>query len=267
MPGNGTWERLGCTNKQSWGWSCCLLLLGSPRNHSLPAEASRSHITPWANKASPDLVSITCLKSPPYTPPHYLCSQDTSLLVAPPTFLSTACLRAFATAVPSALDIWWIAPQPASQHLCRQTVLDHWLEQHPLPLAPPWLWLLAHTPCRHGSYAFACCLFLPWSRIHLQCRGPRFDSWARKIRWKRNRLPTPVFLGFPYGSAGKESACNAGHLGSIPGLGRSPREGKGYPLHYSGLQNSMDCIVHGVTKSQTQLSDFHFHFLFNVTLH
>ena len=75
MPGNGTWERLGCTNKQSWGWSCCLLLLGSPRNHSLPAEASRSHITPWANKASPDLVSITCLKSPPYTPPHYLCSQ------------------------------------------------------------------------------------------------------------------------------------------------------------------------------------------------
>ena len=51
---------------------------------------------------------------------------------------------------------------------------------------------------------------------------------------------------FPYGSAGKESTCNAGDLGSIPGLGRSPGEGKGYPLQYSGLENSMDCIVHGV---------------------
>ena len=47
-------------------------------------------------------------------------------------------------------------------------------------------------------------------------------------------------------------------LGSIAGLGRSPGEGKGYPLQYSGLENSMDCIVHGVTKSQTQLSNFHF---------
>ena len=66
-------------------------------------------------------------------------------------------------------------------------------------------------------------------------------------------------LGFPCGSAGKESIHNAGDLGSIPGLGRSPGEGKGYPLQYSGLENSMDRIVHEVTKSQTQLSDFHFH--------
>ena len=65
-----------------------------------------------------------------------------------------------------------------------------------------------------------------------------------------DRLPTPVFLGFPGGSAGKESTCNAGDLGLIPGLGSSPGEGKGYPLQYSGLENSMDCIVHGVTKSQ-----------------
>ena len=63
--------------------------------------------------------------------------------------------------------------------------------------------------------------------------------------------------GFPGGSAGKESACNAGDLGSIPGLGRSPGEGKGYPVQYSGLENSMDYIVHGVTKSRTRLSDFH----------
>ena len=70
-------------------------------------------------------------------------------------------------------------------------------------------------------------------------------------------LPTPVFLGFPCGSAGKESACKAGDLVLIPGLGRSPGEGKGYPLQYSSLENSMDCIVHGVAKSRTRLSDFH----------
>ena len=61
-----------------------------------------------------------------------------------------------------------------------------------------------------------------------------------------------------HGSAGKESAHDAGDLGSVPGLGRSPGEGKGYPLQYSGLENSMDCIVHGVAKSQTRLSNFHF---------
>ena len=54
-----------------------------------------------------------------------------------------------------------------------------------------------------------------------------------------------------------ESTCNVGDLGSIPGLGRSPGEGKGYPLQHSGLENSMDCIVHGVAKSRTGLSDFH----------
>ena len=74
---------------------------------------------------------------------------------------------------------------------------------------------------------------------------------------ERDRLPTPVFLGLPCGSTGKESACKAGDLGSVPGLGRSPGEGKGYPLQDSGLENSMDCIVHGVTKSRTRLSDFH----------
>ena len=87
-----------------------------------------------------------------------------------------------------------------------------------------------------------------------------FDPWVRKIHWRRDRPPTPVFLGFPGGSAGKESAHNAGDLGSVPGLGRSPGEGKGYPFQYSGLENSMDrgawwATVHGVTKSQTQLSD------------
>ena len=61
------------------------------------------------------------------------------------------------------------------------------------------------------------------------------------------------------GSAGKESACNAGDLGLIPVLGRSPGEGNGYPLQYSGLENSMDCMVHRVTKGRTRLIDCHFH--------
>ena len=86
-------------------------------------------------------------------------------------------------------------------------------------------------------------------RICLQCRRPQFDSWVGKSPWRRDSLP--VFLDFPGGSDGKESTCNVGDLGSIPGLGRSTGEGKGYPLQYSGLEKFMDCIVHAVAKSQT----------------
>ena len=86
----------------------------------------------------------------------------------------------------------------------------------------------------------------------------QLNSCVGKICWRRDRLPAPVFLGFPCGSAGKESAFNSGDLGLIPGLGRSPRGGSGYPLQYSGLENSMDCIVHGGHKSQTWLSHFYF---------
>ena len=64
-------------------------------------------------------------------------------------------------------------------------------------------------------------------------------SWVGRYCWRRDRLPTLVFLGFPDGSAGKESTYNAGDLGSIPGLGRSPGEGNGYPLQYSDLENSV----------------------------
>ena len=75
-----------------------------------------------------------------------------------------------------------------------------------------------------------------------------------EIFWK-NLQP---MKNFPHSSVGKESTCNVGDLGSIPGLGRFPGEGKTYPLQYSGLENSMDYTVHGVTKSRTQLSDFYF---------
>ena len=63
--------------------------------------------------------------------------------------------------------------------------------------------------------------------------------------------------GFRGHSAGKESACNKGNVGLIPGSGRYPGEGNGYPPQYSGMENSMDCIVDGVTKNWTQLSNFH----------
>ena len=129
--------------------------------------------------------------------------------------------------------------------------------------------------------------------VCLQCGRSGFDPWVGKIPWRRKWQPTPVLLpgkshvwrslvgyspwgckeldkieqlhfhfsldwGFPCGSAGKKSTCNVGDPGSTPGLGITPGEGKSYPLQYSGLENFMDCIVHGITKSQTQLSNFHF---------
>ena len=83
-------------------------------------------------------------------------------------------------------------------------------------------------------------------------------SWWRNTGGNILKEPTFLlfFLNFLCGSAGKESTCNVEDLGSIPGLERPPGEGKGYPLQYSGLENSMDYIVHGVTKSWIQLSNF-----------
>ena len=87
----------------------------------------------------------------------------------------------------------------------------------------------------------------------------RVDLLIRTTPWRRDRLPTPVFLGFPGGSNGKGSTCNVGDLGSIPGSGRSGG-GNGNPLRYSCLENSMDrgawwATVHEITKSQRGLSD------------
>ena len=96
-----------------------------------------------------------------------------------------------------------------------------------------------------------------WASLVAQLvKNPWFNCWVRKILWRRERLPTPVFLGFPGGSAGTESACDVGDLGSIPGLGRSPGGRKGYPLQYYGLEISMDCIVHEVIESDTTWATF-----------
>ena len=113
-----------------------------------------------------------------------------------------------------------------------------------------------------GTCESSCCTlglpwWLSWSRICLQCKRPRFSSWVGKIHWRRDKLPTPVYLGFPGGPAGKESTCSAGDLGLIPGLGRSPGEGKA--THSSILAWRIPYIVCGVAKSQTCLSNFDFH--------
>ena len=73
-------------------------------------------------------------------------------------------------------------------------------------------------------------------------------------------------MDFPGGSDTKESACKVGDLGLIPGSGRSPGERNSCPIQYSGLENSMDYIFHGVEKSQTQLSEFHFTSFVNINL-
>ena len=98
----------------------------------------------------------------------------------------------------------------------------------------------------------------PASLVALLVKNPPAvqDSWVRKFPWRRDRLPTPVFLCFPCGSNCKESPCNAGNLGLIPGLGRSPGGGHGNPLQCSCLENPMDrgAIVRGVAKSWVWLS-------------
>ena len=125
--------------------------------------------------------------------------------------------------------------------------------------------------CRRGSNnCYRLCKYIlldcPWHEsYHRLDWGNRW--WKLELRWWESNYAAlsqephtivSIFISSPCGSAGKECACNAGDLGSISGLGRSPGEGKGYPLQYSGLENPMDCIVHEVAKSRTQLSDFHF---------
>ena len=124
-------------------------------------------------------------------------------------------------------------------------------------------WYLSSCFQFFGYIYMYMCVYISWSRI-AKSHG---HVWVGKICWRRDILPIPVFLGFPCGSAGKESTCNAGDLGLIPRLGRCPGEGNSYPLQYLGLENSMDCIVHRVAKSRTQLSYFHFHSTVTGSLH
>ena len=118
---------------------------------------------------------------------------------------------------------------------------------------------------QHGYYKL---IFLEWVNqvfliVQLVKNPPAMQDIPVQLLSREDPLEkgldtTPVFLGFPWGSPDKEPICYSGDLGSIPGLGRSPGEGNGYPLQYSGLENSKDCIVHSVTKSRTRLNNFHF---------
>ena len=112
----------------------------------------------------------------------------------------------------------------------------------------------------------------PWDILLIYCNNQLENHITSLLRLASGVLSIPLMLCQKLsltlftlielcytGSAGKESACNVGDLGSNHGLGRYPGEGKGYPLLISGLENSIDSIAHGVAKSLTRLSDFHFH--------
>ena len=90
-----------------------------------------------------------------------------------------------------------------------------------------------------------------------QMQATLVDTWVRNICWGRDRLPTPVFLGSPGGSAAKDSACNVGDLGLIPGLGRSPGEGKGYPLQCLAWRIPWTLWGHKESDTTEQLSLTH----------
>ena len=98
----------------------------------------------------------------------------------------------------------------------------------------------------------------PLIGYHEQCCDEYlYEGFIVDICLHSGGVPRHEIADFLDSSVGKESACNVGDLGSIPGLGRSPGEGKGYLLQYSGLENSIDCIAHGVAKSRTRLSNFY----------
>ena len=120
------------------------------------------------------------------------------------------------------------------------------MEKHLLLTFVRWTSATWHSLSSHLDLVYVSFLPLPFSKFLCQ--------------------PLPFWLGFSGGSAGKESTRNVGDLGLTPGLRKSSGEGNGYPLQYSGLENSTGCIVHGVAKSQMQLSDFHFQEKRNLTV-
>ena len=112
------------------------------------------------------------------------------------------------------------------------------------------------------SVLYICVSFVAWTRGKKSlspCLSSRCSySFLHFAHELKHRIIVQLLLYWASLVAGKESLCNVGDLGSFPGLGRSPGEGKGYPLQYSGLENSMDYVVQGVAKSRTRVSDFHF---------
>ena len=147
-------------------------------------------------------------------------------------------------------------------------LLTPWTTAHQAPLSSTLSWnLLKLMTIELMMTSNLCCplLILPAifpsirvfsNELDLHVMWPKYWSFSLSISPSNEYSGLGFFLGmigwitFPCGSAGNESAFNGGDLDSIPGLGRCPREGKGYPLQYSGLENSMDCIVYGIAKNQ-----------------
>ena len=154
---------------------------------------------------------------------------------------------------------YWQWKKLVAWRLCLWTISTATKKKpHPAPSLGPLSLRSCHYPWYFCLWKSLINLTLVYfTSICLQCRRPQFISWVGKICGRRDRLPTPVFLGFPGGSAGKESTCNAGDLGLIPGLGRSPGGGHGNPLKYSCLENPRWTEEPGglQSKSRTQLSD------------
>jgi len=139
---------------------------------------------------------------------------------------------------------------------------------HSSQSASPGLWGALCGGSASGGILFRSCICFSLFQIHLQIvvntvslaclfiSGRSGSSSFFFLKYPRLFLDPYSLSGFPCGSAGKESTCNAGDLGSVSGLGRSPGEGKGYPLQYSGLENSTDCVVQGVVKSRSDTTEW-----------
>ena len=127
---------------------------------------------------------------------------------------------------------------------------------------------VVHEAAVDAFLEFACFFYEPTDVGNLISDSSAFSKSSLNIYWflvhvllkpsLENFEHSFASMIFPSGSAGKESSCSGGDLGSVSGLGRSPGEGKGYPLQYSGLESSVECLVHEVTKSQTWLRGFQF---------
>ena len=141
---------------------------------------------------------------------------------------------------------WWNATFPMQtfkreRHFFvnhRGALLVAQMVKNPPAMWETWAWSLGwEDPLKEGMTTHSRIFGFPGrlrqEKICLQCRRPRFYSWVRKIPWRRDRLPSPVFLGLLGSSDGKESTCNVGDPGLIRGSGRSPEEGIGYPLQHS----------------------------------
>ena len=184
------------------------------------------------------------------------------LLFLPPIPLG---IRVFSNE--SSLRMWWpkywsfsFSISPSNEHPGLISFRMDWLDL--LEVQGTLKSLLQHHSSNASILRYSAFFMVQLSHLHMTSgKTIGLTRWifVSKIMSLLFNMLSRLVMGFPCGLAGKESTCNTEDLGLIPGLGRFPGEGKGNPLQYSGLENSMDYTVHGVAKSQKRLSNFHFH--------